>query len=274
MGDAGPTPCEIREFCLGEIPAMSLDGRIALITGGGRGIGRAVSLALATDGADIAVHYHRDEAAAAETAERIRALGRRALLVAASLEETESLGEAVEKVERDLGAIGILINNAGIASRGRRVIQTEAEEVERLIRVHAIGPHQLCKAALPGMREQERGDVIMVSSTATQHMAAKGAPYNMAKAAMEALAMTLVGEERAHGIRVNVVAPGLVDTEMGQRLVRANAGIDDIRKLDAMMPFGRVCQPEDIADTIRYIVSDRCRYMTGQCIGVDGGGRI
>jgi len=252
---------------------MSLEGRIALVTGGSRGIGRAVALALAEDGADVAIHYNRDEAAAKETTEAIRKLGRRAFPFAAAIQDGPSLAVMVESVQKELGPIGILINNAGVASQGRSVLKTEAEELEKLMRIHALGPHELCKLVLPGMREQPRGDIVMVSSMATKYNAAGGAPYNMGKAAMEALAFTLAAEERRFGIRVNVVAPGLVETEMGRRLAKATLGVDDLRQLDAQMPFGRVCQPEDIAGTIRHIVSDRSAYTTGQRIGIDGGGQ-
>jgi NAD(P)-dependent dehydrogenase (short-subunit alcohol dehydrogenase family) len=121
------------------------------------------------------------------------------------------------------------------------------------------------------MRTRPRGDIVMISSVATLYMAAGGAPYNMAKAAMEALAMTLAKEERAHGIHVNVVAPGLVETEMGRRLVKATSGVTDMRSLDAGMPFGRVCQPEDVANVVRYLVSERAGYLTGEKINVHGG---
>jgi 3-oxoacyl-[acyl-carrier protein] reductase len=252
---------------------MSLDGRIALVTGASRGIGRAVALALAEDGADVAVHYNRDLAAAEESAEAIRALGRRAVPVAAAIQDPGSLATMVELVQKELGPVGILVNNAGVASQGRSVLKTEAEELEALMRIHALGPHELCKRVLPGMREQARGDIVMVSSMATKYNAAGGAPYNMGKAAMEALAFTLAAEERRFGIRVNVVAPGLVETEMGRRLIKATSGIEDLRQLDEQMPFGRVCQPEDIANTIRHIVSDRSAYTTGQWIGIDGGGQ-
>ncbi|MDE0884794.1 MAG: SDR family oxidoreductase [Myxococcota bacterium] len=252
---------------------MSLEGRVALVTGGSRGIGRAVARALAEDGADIAVHYNRDEEAAQKTVEAVSQLGRRALAVRAAIEDPEALAVLVGKVREGLGPVGILINNAGVASRGRSVLKTEADELERLMRIHALGPHELCKLVLPDMRKQERGDIVMVSSVATKYNAAGGAPYNMGKAAMESLALTLAAEERGHGIRVNVVAPGLVETEMGSRLMKATAGIDDLRQLDAQMPFGRVCQPEDIADTIRHLVSPRSAYTTGQRIEIDGGGQ-
>ena len=123
------------------------------------------------------------------------------------------------------------------------------------------------------MRQQPRGDIIMISSVATLNHAGWGAPYNMGKAAMESLAVTLSKEERHHGVRVNIVAPGLVETEMGRRLVKATQGVDDLRKLDEHMPFGRVCQPEDIANSVRFLVSDRGAYITGEKINVYGGGQ-
>ncbi len=111
----------------------------------------------------------------------------------------------------------------------------------------------------------------MISSVATLHHAGGGAPYNMGKAAMESLAWSLSKEVKRHGIHVNIVAPGLVETEMGRRLVKATSGIDDLRKLDASSPFGRVCQPEDIANAVRFLVSERAGYVTGEKLCVYGG---
>jgi NAD(P)-dependent dehydrogenase (short-subunit alcohol dehydrogenase family) len=251
---------------------MSLEGRTALVTGAGRGIGRAIALALAEDGADVAVHFNRDRGAAEETARSVEKLGRRAAVYGAALEDRPALATMVEAAVSELGPIGILVNNAGIASRGRSVAKTDPEELDRVVRVHALAPHDLCRLVLPGMREGDRGDIVMISSAATAHHAANGGPYNMGKAAMEALAFTLAKEERRHGIRVNVVAPGLVETEMGRRLMKATAGVDDLRQLDDRMPYGRVCQPEDIAGAVRYLVSDAAGYVNGQRIYVDGGG--
>ena len=179
----------------------------------------------------------------------------------------------VEGILADFGHVDILVNNAGIASRGNSVLDTDPAELERVVRIHALGPHQLCQLVLPSMREQSRGDIVMISSTATLGYGANGAPYNMGKAAMEALAYTLAKEERPHGIRVNIVAPGLVETEMGRRLMKATAGVEDLRQLDALMPFGRVCQPEDIAGAVRFLVSEGASYLTGEKVNVHGGGQ-
>ena len=250
---------------------MSLAGRVALVTGGSRGIGRSIGIALAEDGADIAVNYHSDEVAAKETVAAIEALGRKARAYQASVESFDEDQKMVEGVLADFGHVDILVNNAGIASRGKSVAKTDPAELERVVGIHALGPHFLCKLVLPSMREQPRGDIIMISSSATLGHAANGAPYNMGKAAMESLAMTLAKEERPRGIRVNVVAPGLVETEMGRRLIKATTGIDDLRKLDNVMPFGRVCRPEDVSNVVRFLVSESGSYLTGQRVYVDGG---
>ena len=253
---------------------MSLEGRVALVTGGGRGIGRAIAIGLAEDGADVAVNYRRDDASAKQTVDAIEALGRKASAYAASVDQLDEDRAMVEAVIEHFGHVDILINNAGIASRGQSVADTDPAEMERVVRIHAFAPHYLSKLVLPSMRERPRGDIIMISSAATLQHGANGAPYNMGKAAMEALASTLYKEERRHGIHVNVVAPGLVETEMGRRLVRATQGVEDLRKLDPHMPFGHVCQPEDIANVVRFLVSDRAGYVTGEKLYVHGGGNI
>ena len=249
----------------------SLKGRVALVTGGGRGIGRAISLALAADGATVAVNYRRDYTAAKDTVETIEASGGRARMYAAPVDDYDRIAEMATLVEDELGPVGILVNNAGIASRGLSVVDTDPAELRRVVATHAFAPHYLAKLVVPGMRQLNRGDIVMISSTATRGLAANGAPYNMAKSAMESLAVTLSKEERRHGIRVNIVAPGLVETEMGRRLMKATAGITDMRELDSSMPFGKVCQPEDVANVVRFLVSDQNSYVTGEKIYCDGG---
>ncbi|HEV7864928.1 MAG TPA: SDR family oxidoreductase [Acidimicrobiia bacterium] len=251
---------------------MELAGRVALITGGGRGIGRAIALALADGGADVAVGYRRDEEAAAATVKEIEALGRRAGAYPADVGDSAEVEAMVASAVADFGFVDILVNNAGIASRGRAVADTDSDEVERLLRTHAVGAHAACRAVLPSMRTRPRGDIVMISSIITRDAPANGAPYAMAKAALEMLAFTLAREERRHGIHVNVVAPGLVETAMGRRLAKATFGTDDMRALDAAFPFGRVCSPEDVAGVVRFAVSPAAGYMTGQVLRVDGGG--
>jgi 3-oxoacyl-[acyl-carrier protein] reductase len=251
-----------------------LDGRVALVTGGGRGIGRGISELLAAEGAVVAVNYRRDEDAAASTVAAIEAAGGVARAYQASVDDPDQDARLVEAVVADLGPVDLLVNNGGIASRGHAVADTDPGEVARVVATHALGPHHLCRLVLPFMRSRHRGDIVMISSVATSHHAANGAPYSMGKAALEALAFTLAKEERRYGIHVNVVAPGLVDTDMGQRLAKAMSGVTDMRTLDASSPFGRVCQPIDVARVVLWLCSEGAGYVTGQRIECDGGGTL
>ena len=265
----------LRNICTNhemELLMTNLEGRTALVTGGGRGIGAAITRGLAVAGADVAINYTRDTAAATALAEEVRTLGRRAEIYQADVADPEQCESMSEKALEEMGPIGILVNNAGIASRGNSVSDTDPGEMRRVVETHAFGSFYMSQLLLQSMRELTRGDIIMISSGATAGLSARGAPYNMAKTAMEALAFTLAKEERANGIRVNIVAPGLVETEMGKRLVRATRGVDDIRELDASSPFGRVCQPEDIASAVLYLVGPEGSYVTNQRIYVNGGG--
>ncbi|MGB5759915.1 MAG: SDR family oxidoreductase [Acidimicrobiales bacterium] len=247
--------------------------RVAIVTGGGRGIGRGIALGLAADGIDVAITYRKDGAAAAETVAEIEAMGRAAAAYQGDVSQPEDNTRNVAEVIDRFGGFHIVVNNGGIASRGRSVADTDPEELLRVMATHALGPHHLFSVAVPHLRTHERSDIVCISSVATISHGANGAPYSMGKAAVESLAMTLAKEERANGIRVNIVAPGLVETEMGRRLVKGAAGIDDITSLSEQMPFGRVCQPEDIANAVRFFVSDRASYVTGEKINVHGGGQ-
>jgi 3-oxoacyl-[acyl-carrier protein] reductase len=252
---------------------MALEGRVALVSGASRGVGRAIALGLAQDGIDVAVNYRREEAEANATVAAIEALGGRAKAYQASIDDYEQDRAMVEAVVADFGRIDILVHNAGIASRGKSVVDTDPTEPARLFATHAAGAHHLAALTLPHMRKQARGDIIVISSVATLGHAANGAPYSMAKAALESLALTLAKEEKPNGVYVNIVAPGLVDTDMGQRLAKAAMGVADIHQLDERMPFGHVCQPEEVANVVRFLVSPANTYVTGEKINVHGGGQ-
>lgn len=251
-----------------------LHGRVALVTGGGRGIGRAISTSLARAGAAVAVNYRRDAEAAARTVADIEAAGGTAKAYAGTVGKADESAALVATVTAAFGPVDLLVNNGGVASRGMFVADTGPDEVRAVMNTHALGVHDLCRLVLPGMRAAARGDIVMISSVATDHFSPGSAPYAMAKAAMEALARTLAKEEGGHGIRVNIVAPGLVATDMGDRLARATTGADGAANLDGATALGRVCRPEDIADIVRFLVSDAAQLITGQRVAVDGGGFV
>ena len=251
-----------------------LEGRTAMVTGGGRGIGRAVCERFAREGANLAINYASNEASALETAEAARALGVRAEIYQADVADAGAVNAMCEKAIADFGQIDALINNAGIGSSAvnRPTITGATDEQYRLLfGANLWGPINMCRALVPHMRAAARGDVIMVSSIAAQSMGARMGLYSIGKAGMEALAHTLAKEERANGIRVNIVAPGLVDTDMGRRLM-STFGVENIRDRDAQAPFGFVCTPDDIAATIAFLCSEDARYITNERITVSGGG--
>jgi NAD(P)-dependent dehydrogenase (short-subunit alcohol dehydrogenase family) len=249
-----------------------LGGRVALVTGGGRGIGRAISLALLERGASVGVNYRRDRDAAEATVNDGLAMGARAAAFQASVDDEADCERMVAEVEAELGPVSILVNNAGVASRGAPVATSTVEESIALLRTHALGPLRLCQLVLPGMRAAGRGDVVMISSSTTELYAPNGVVYSMAKAAMEAIARTLAKEEARHGIRSNIVAPGLVATELGDRLVRSvGGGQTELADLDRRAPYGRVCRPEDVAEVVAFLVSEGGGYVNGQRLAVDGG---
>jgi NAD(P)-dependent dehydrogenase (short-subunit alcohol dehydrogenase family) len=244
---------------------------VALVTGGNRGIGAGIALGLAADGADVAVVYRRDEESAKETVEAIRGAGRRAEGYRVSIDEWDENVRVVDAALADFDHVDILVHSAGVASRGHTVVDTDPAEIERLWRVHAFSAFMLSKLVLPSMRAQPRGDIVLISTSGTSYMAPNSSPYNMAKAALEALSHTLAKEERRNNVHVNIVAPGLVDTEMGRRLARARMGVEEIHELDARSAFGHVCSPEEVADVVRFLVSDAAGYVTDQRVVVDGG---
>src|ERR1700730_3798653 len=250
---------------------MGLEGRVALVTGGSRGIGRAIAVALAEDGAAVAVNYRKDGDAANEVVAQIEGKGGRARAYQASVASLDEVQAMVERIIADFGHVDILVNNAGISNRGGLVATTTLDDLERVIDTIALGSHHASQAVLPSMRERPRGDIIMISSQSALSTDPHTGPYKMAKAGQEAVALTLAKEEAANGIRANIVVPGLTNTDLGRRIAKG-MGLADIHELNPRFPLGRVVEPEDVAATVRFLVSDAGELITGQRIVVDGGG--
>jgi NAD(P)-dependent dehydrogenase (short-subunit alcohol dehydrogenase family) len=214
----------------------------------------------------VIVNYRRDEEAAQDV---VAAAGNGAVAIQASMSEPADVDRLADEALARFGAVDVLVANAGIASRGLAVADTDPAEVAKVMATHTFSTHRLVQRLLPGMRAAARADVVVISSSELNKMKANGAPYNMAKAALEALALSLANEEVANGVHVNIVAPGLVVTDMGAKLVKAKLGLDDMSALDATQPLGRLVQPADVAAVVRFLCG--AAMVTGQRIVVDGG---
>lgn len=252
-----------------------LAGRAALITGGSRGIGRAVALRLASEGANIAISYVRDSVAAEAVQSAVREMGSRCEIYRADVSDQRAAEAMCDQAVGDFGgSLNILISNAGVgASTIERPTFTETtqEQWHLLLGTNLWGPIFICRRLIPHFRRFARSDVVMMSSIAAQLMGPRMGAYSVSKAGLEALAHTLAKEERQHGMRVNIVAPGLVDTDMGRNMVRQLTGHAEMNAVDKDSPFGFVCTAEDIAATVAHLCSEDGRYITDQRISIDGG---
>ena len=238
-----------------------LNDHLALVTGGSRGIGKAVALALANAGVGVAVNYRERAEEAASVVDAIHRIGGRAVAVAADVSIATAVQSMISTIEEQLGPIDILINNAGI-SITRGLDDITEEDFDRTIAVNLKSAFLCTQAVLPKMRERRWGRIINISSIGARIGArTSSVAYAAAKAGMEGLTRAYALRLAPEGITVNAIAPGLIDTEMGKPLIEAGIG--------AGIPVGRVGTGDDIAQTVLLLVQDS--FITGQTIAVNGG---
>ena len=250
---------------------MPMTGRVALITGGGRGIGKGVALCLARNGADIAINYANDRASAEATQREVEALGRQARAYCCDISKGyEPVKAMVDQAAADFGRLDILVNNAGSLASGLTINEGDVDSVRAVIDLNYWGAFYCTKAAIPHLRQQPRGDLIFVSAIIVERRSANRLSYAASKLAMEGLASVAAKEERRHGIRSNVVRPGLVATDMAGEVGR-RAGINDVSALSGLAPYGRLCRPDDVGNAVAFLCSDAGEYINGAVIQVDGG---
>jgi NAD(P)-dependent dehydrogenase (short-subunit alcohol dehydrogenase family) len=254
---------------------MELDGRIAIVTGGGRGIGRATALELARLGAAIVV-AEQDRAGAEATAAEVKALGRRASVVATDVTSRADLAAMAERTRAEFGRIDILVNNAGIYRAALPLDITDAHW-DAVMSVNAKAVLFASQAVLPAMIAQRDGAIVSLASMAGKVGSRGNLVYNASKAAVISITKSLALAHAADGIRVNCVCPGFVETDMWSAVSRelgAMAGVsaeEFTRQRLSQVPLGRMERPEDVAQVIGFLASGRAGYMTGQAINVTGG---
>ena len=241
----------------------ALTGRVALVTGGSRGIGAAVARRLAADGADVAVTYLQAADAAAKVVADIEAAGRRGLAVAADNGDARAVVAAVERTVADLGRLDVLVNNAGIGTYGT-VDELTVDDVDRMLAVHARGAFVAAQAAARHMRPG--GRVVNIGSSLAERVPAPGwSAYAMSKSALLGLTKGLARDLGLRQITVNLVHPGPVDTDMNPA---DGPAADGERVYVALGRYGTV---DEVAAVVAHLASDEGRYVTGAAVSVDGG---
>jgi 3-oxoacyl-[acyl-carrier protein] reductase len=246
---------------------LSLRGRVALVTGGSRGIGRATVHRFAELGASVVVNYVRDEQAAAAAVKEAEAKGVKALAVKADVSLLEEAERLVQITLEEFGRLDILVCNAGIWE-GAPVEELSEELWDRVIKINLKGTWTICRAAVPYMKSLGGGRIVIVSSTAGQRGEANVSNYAASKGGQIAFTKSLATELAPHGITVNSVAPGWVDTEMN---VEVFADETYRQAIEKTIPLGRVATADDIARPIVFLCTDWARHITGEVLNVNGG---
>lgn len=243
---------------------MELLGKVGLVTGGAQGIGKAIALLLAKNGADVAISDINLEKAQ-EAANEIQGLGRRSLAVKANVADFKEVEQMVDTIVVQMGRIDILVNNAGI-TRDRLILRMTEEDWDAVLDVNLKGTFNCTKAAIRYMSKQKSGKIVSIASVTGEMGNAGQANYGASKAGVIGFTKTIAREFATRGINVNAIAPGYVQTAM------TDAVPDKAKEmLKQMIPMERLGQPEDVAQAVLFLVSERSSYITGQVLNVNGG---
>ncbi|MCK6485512.1 MAG: 3-oxoacyl-ACP reductase [Phycisphaerae bacterium] len=242
-----------------------LSGKISLVTGGGRGIGRAIALALAEAGSDVGVNYLQHAAPAEEVCDQIRALGRRARAYKANIANDDENHEMVRRIQEDLGVVQVLVNNAGI-TRDKTFVKMTYEIWKEVLDVDLTGPAMVTHALLPGMIERNWGRVIFMTSVIGQMGNFGQTNYSVAKGGLIALTKSLARETAKKGVTVNAIAPGFIRTD-----ILKDMPPEALQKIVAQTAVGRLGEPDEVAEAVLFLASPKAGYVTGSVINVNGG---
>jgi 3-oxoacyl-[acyl-carrier protein] reductase len=250
---------------------MTLQGTTALVTGAARGIGRAIAIHLAREGAAVAVNYRESRDAAESVVAKIRNAGGCALAESADVGDTRAVVEMIKRVERELGPIAILVNNAGIICRGD-LLDFDYSQMQSMQRTNVVGLINTTRTVVSGMQARRYGRIVNITSTAAHGTARSGMDfYSATKAAASALTKRFAMELGQYGITVNAVAPGFVVTDITYQNRTPEQAAAIIDGLSALTMVRRSGTPEDIAHVVAFLVSPESGFITGQILTVDGG---
>jgi 3-oxoacyl-[acyl-carrier protein] reductase len=247
-----------------------IKGRLAIITGGSRGIGRGISEALARGGADLAVVYRRDKDAFDDLKSSLESSGVQIEGYQLDIAEYERVSKTFEEIHARFGNISILVNCAGRAPSTRTVYNVTVEEWHSVIDIDLHAAFYCIKAALKFMRERKKGHIINISSVVASTCQGGSCSYAAAKAGLEALTKVLAREEGRYGIRVNAVAPGVIVTDMSRRMAEVY-GNERMKDIYESIPLGYLGDVRNIGSIVAYLVSPEGDYISGQILGIDGG---
>lgn len=244
---------------------MTLAGKVALVTGGSRGIGRAIAVTLAKHGADVAINYAGNTAAAEAVKAEIEAMGRRAILCQCSVADSEAVASMVKDVVKELGRLDILVNNAGITRDGL-IMRMKDDDWDAVLATNLKGVFNCSKAVMRPMMKQKGGKIVNMASVVGEMGNAGQANYAAAKAGVIGLTKSLAKEVASRDITVNAVAPGFIATDMTSVLTDEQKA-----EMEKTIPLGRQGLPQDVANAVLFLVSEDAAYITGQVLNVDGG---